>query len=46
VQVEEELAVATEVEECGAPPSPVIAAAVEEGRTTVETAAPKWHWSH
>jgi hypothetical protein len=38
--------VAAVVEEPGAPPPPVTAAAVEEGWTTMETAAPKRHWSH
>jgi hypothetical protein len=36
--------VASAVEESGAPPPPVIVAAVE-GRTAVETAAPKHHRS-
>jgi hypothetical protein len=45
-QVEEGLAMATAVVESDAPPPPVTAAVVEEGRTTVETAAPKWHWNH
>jgi hypothetical protein len=40
VEVEEGLAVATVVEELGAPPLPVIATAVEEGRTDAETTAP------
>jgi hypothetical protein len=40
-QVEEGLAMATAVEESGAPPLPVTAAAVEEGRTTAEAAAPQ-----
>jgi hypothetical protein len=42
-QVEEGLAVATAVEELGAPPPPVTATTVEEGRMAVETAAPKRH---
>jgi hypothetical protein len=46
VQVGEGLAMATAVEESGAPPPPVTFAAVEEGRTTAETTAPKRHWSH
>jgi hypothetical protein len=41
MQVEEGLAMATALEESDAPPSPVTTAAVEEGRTTVEMAAPQ-----
>jgi hypothetical protein len=37
--------VATAMEESGAPPPPVTAATIEEGRTAVEMAAPKRHWS-
>jgi hypothetical protein len=40
MKVDEGLAMATAVEESGAPPLPVTAAVVEEGRTTAETAAP------
>jgi hypothetical protein len=43
VQVEEGLAMATVVEASGAPPLPVIAAVVEEGRTVTETTTPKRH---
>jgi hypothetical protein len=46
VQVEEGLVVATVVEEPGAPPLPVTAAIVEEGRTVTETTAPRRHWRH
>jgi hypothetical protein len=46
-QVEEGLAMATTVEESGTlPPPPMTAAAIGEGRTVVETATPKRHWSH
>jgi hypothetical protein len=41
VQVKEGLAAATVVEESGAPPLPVDAAVVEEGRTITKTTAPK-----
>jgi hypothetical protein len=34
------------VEELGALPPPVTAAVIEEGRTVIETTAPKRHWSH
>jgi hypothetical protein len=40
LQVEEGLAVATAVEELGAPPPLVTTAVVEEGRTVTETTAP------
>jgi hypothetical protein len=46
VQVEEGLVVATVVEDSGAPPLPVTAAIVEEGRTVTETTAPRRHWRH
>jgi hypothetical protein len=45
-QVEEGPTVDTAMEESGAPPQLVTAAAVEDGRTTVETVAPKRQWSH
>jgi hypothetical protein len=46
LQVEEGLAVATAVEESGAPPSLVTMAVVEEGWTVTETTAPKQYWIH
>jgi hypothetical protein len=46
VQVEEELAMATAVEELAASPPPVAAAVVEEERVVMEMTAPKRHWSH
>jgi hypothetical protein len=41
VQDEEGLAVDTAVEESGAPPPPVTAVVVKEGRTVTETTAPR-----
>jgi hypothetical protein len=40
------LAVATAVDELGAPPPPMTIVSIEEGRTTVEMVTPKRHWSH
>jgi hypothetical protein len=46
VQVDEGLAVATAVEDSGAPPPSVTSAVVEEEQTVTETTAPKQHWIH
>jgi hypothetical protein len=46
VQVDEGLAVATAVEDSGAPPPSVTSAVVEEEQTVTETTAPKLHWIH